>query len=436
MPPPKRPSVPRTVSFGKRHASFDTPREVPLPSPSSAVTRPPATDGHGPVFDEDDHDWELVSPATSKLHKAKHKQPAPPTTQPAAPPSPPSAFATKPNKLKSNPSSILPYTRPYSLPESHSYHGRKPDATAHSPPTADRTSSASLPLPMQVPFTALPKLKQPSLPSPVYERTASEAALRPPLHSSSSSSSGSSGSLPSAPPSRSPSRSPVPDSDSASSLPKRGAAPMPPAEQTTSHGGVASYRPARTTYTPVPTAPPDDTTTAINRTPSIRTTASLPPPEPPVILPGAENEDESDAGPSAPPARGSNGATEPSRLSKSSSSRASGASYEPFLSHASPPVDSWIEVESTPAAYKLIVRLPGFKRDGITLATKKRRILHLVADSWDAEGGHFERRISFGYDADLALVRAEFDGELLIVVIPRKIPPGMPGSGSEPHAAR
>ncbi|KAJ7693359.1 hypothetical protein B0H17DRAFT_906799, partial [Mycena rosella] len=110
-----------------------------------------------------------------------------------------------------------------------------------------------------------------------------------------------------------------------------------------------------------------------------------------------------------------------SRASTSSGgTRSSGASYEPFLSHAPPPVDSWIEVETTPAEYRLIVRLPGFKRDGITLATKKRRILHVVADSWEEGGGHFERRISFGYDADLAQVRAEFDGELLRVIIPRR----------------
>lgn len=35
--------------------------------------------------------------------------------------------------------------------------------------------------------------------------------------------------------------------------------------------------------------------------------------------------------------------------------------------------------------------------------------------------GHFERRISFGYDADLALVRAEFDGEMLRVIVPRRM---------------
>ncbi|KAF8228876.1 hypothetical protein L208DRAFT_1289202, partial [Tricholoma matsutake] len=97
--------------------------------------------------------------------------------------------------------------------------------------------------------------------------------------------------------------------------------------------------------------------------------------------------------------------------------------YEPFLSHAPPPADSWIEVETTTGEYRLNVRLPGFRRDGITLATKRRRILHVVADSWENGGGHFERRISFGYDADLVQVRAEFDGEMLRVSIPRRLPP-------------
>jgi HSP20 family molecular chaperone IbpA len=36
--------------------------------------------------------------------------------------------------------------------------------------------------------------------------------------------------------------------------------------------------------------------------------------------------------------------------------------------------------------------------------------------------GHFERRISFGYDADLGRVRAEFDGEILRVFVPRRTP--------------
>lgn len=61
----------------------------------------------------------------------------------------------------------------------------------------------------------------------------------------------------------------------------------------------------------------------------------------------------------------------------------------PFLSRAPPPPDSWIEVETMRSEYKLTVRLPGFNRDGITLATKRMRILHVVADSWENSGGEF-----------------------------------------------
>ena len=44
----------------------------------------------------------------------------------------------------------------------------------------------------------------------------------------------------------------------------------------------------------------------------------------------------------------------------------------------------------------------------------------LLIDSFHGVVGHFERRISFGYDADLGQVRAEFDGEFLRVIVPRR----------------
>lgn len=126
---------------------------------------------------------------------------------------------------------------------------------------------------------------------------------------------------------------------------------------------------------------------------------SYPAPDPPTILPHPPNETASEGARNRAP-------------------------YEPFLSHAPPPEDSWIAVETSMTEYRLIVRLPGFRRDGITLATRRRRVLHVVADSWEPTGGgHFERRISFGYDADLGQVRAEFDGELLKIAIPRRLPP-------------
>ena len=45
------------------------------------------------------------------------------------------------------------------------------------------------------------------------------------------------------------------------------------------------------------------------------------------------------------------------------------------------------------------------------------------ADRLPLPTGHFERRISFGYDADLVQVRAEFDGEHLQVIVPRRVIP-------------
>ena len=65
----------------------------------------------------------------------------------------------------------------------------------------------------------------------------------------------------------------------------------------------------------------------------------LPPPAPPTIL-------------DPPPAR-------------SNSARSSRAPYEPFLSDAPPPPDSWIAVETSQAEYRLNVRLPGFRRDAM-----------------------------------------------------------------------
>lgn len=41
------------------------------------------------------------------------------------------------------------------------------------------------------------------------------------------------------------------------------------------------------------------------------------------------------------------------------------APYEPFLSHAPPPADAHIDVETTDQEYRLIVRLPGYKRDAM-----------------------------------------------------------------------
>ncbi|CAA7261753.1 unnamed protein product [Cyclocybe aegerita] len=132
-------------------------------------------------------------------------------------------------------------------------------------------------------------------------------------------------------------------------------------------------------------------------TPSIASSSSTAsaasfPLEPPVILP----EDDEDT-------------------SRPSCSRA-------FL-NSTPARDSTIEVHTLQHEYQLHVRLPGFTWDGITLATKRRRVLHVVADRWDNGGGHFERRVAFGVDADLSQVKAEFHSDLLRITVPRRLSP-------------
>lgn len=80
--------------------------------------------------------------------------------------------------------------------------------------------------------------------------------------------------------------------------------------------------------------------------------------------------------------------------------------------------------------------------DCITLATKSRRTLHIVADRWERENSaHFERKVTFGADADLAKIRAQFDGSMLRVTVSRRPAPSAGSSaqsftslGSDHHA--
>ncbi|KDN43110.1 hypothetical protein K437DRAFT_217587, partial [Tilletiaria anomala UBC 951] len=93
----------------------------------------------------------------------------------------------------------------------------------------------------------------------------------------------------------------------------------------------------------------------------------------------------------------------------------------PFLEARPAPPETNLEVETRAHAYVLKTKLPGFSLDCITLAAKHHRTLHIVADKWDAEsGGHFERRVTFGLDADMRKVKAQFDGEILLIQIPRR----------------
>ncbi|KAG8736046.1 hypothetical protein FRC10_009860 [Ceratobasidium sp. 414] len=109
--------------------------------------------------------------------------------------------------------------------------------------------------------------------------------------------------------------------------------------------------------------------------------------------------------------------------------------YEyPFLPHHAPRKPLEVRVEEVPpvdrvgvvgdgGSWAITVRLPGLHPDGITIGTRRGRVLVIVADNYndnDDGAGHFERRISFGYDADMANIRAEFNGDMLRVTVPRR----------------
>ena len=117
-------------------------------------------------------------------------------------------------------------------------------------------------------------------------------------------------------------------------------------------------------------------------------------------------------------------------LSTSTGSAASGSSGSParepeaVVAKKQPTV----EVNTAPSAYTLTIPLLSFHRDEITVSLRKHRVLHIVADKFltlsnvlhNAEDEHFEKRISFGYDADMRGVRADFSEGILRVVVPRR----------------
>ncbi|KAJ7596682.1 hypothetical protein C8J56DRAFT_918063 [Mycena floridula] len=247
---------------------------------------------------------------------------------------------------------ILPYPRPYSVPQYQPGAG-PPPLEKKDRPQIDRTSSSSLPIPSHIPYHALPQTRQ---------RALEDSDAAQPHGSGQSGPSGSS------------------SVSRASSL--RDPPKDYPLKQAVAEPAAA---------------------TAMNKS----STSSLAySPAPPTVLP-------------SPPLPASES---PMSLARSAHRH---APYNAFLSHAPAPPDSWIRVESTTETYRLNCRLPGFSRDGITLATKKRRILHIVADRYEGGGGHFERRIALGYDADFGRIRAEFDGEMLRISIPRRTPQGI-----------
>lgn len=81
-------------------------------------------------------------------------------------------------------------------------------------------------------------------------------------------------------------------------------------------------------------------------------------------------------------------------------------------------------ISTTPESYSVIMHMPGFSLDGITLTMKgsHRRTLLVLANKWGSDRWeHFERRIVFSPDALMSRIRARFENEQLIVQVPRKL---------------
>lgn len=394
------PSPSRRSSFSKRHSSFHSPSEVPLPSSpltcSSQSTGYPfpntASNTRAALLcSKGDDSSGLDHSSTGSLHLSASTQLQPIPHTPLRTASPDSSPDMKTSELSGSkqpetpdPSSatihhqfslhstgtqstpatpIFPFPRPYSLPDGH--------LSMQPTDWIDGSSTTSLLLPLQTPYNLLPRMDSSvtvASPTPSDSQSPPEASGRRPL--------------------------PVP--------PQTNVAPNDPQFKQSSLSNVPSSSQAGWSYAPIPSSPPppysrDQThPPALSRSSS--NSSSYPAPEAPVIL--------------TPP-------TQAERCGEDADRR---APYDSFLCHAPPP-DTWIAVETSPSEYRLVVRLPGFRRDGITISTRRRRILHVVADSWEPEGGHFERRVLFGYDADLAQVRAEFDGQILRIIVPRRVPP-------------
>jgi HSP20 family molecular chaperone IbpA len=88
-------------------------------------------------------------------------------------------------------------------------------------------------------------------------------------------------------------------------------------------------------------------------------------------------------------------------------------------------------VHSHPAKYRIELNMPLIDRDAVTISTRRAQTLHIAGDGWERGGGHFERKVRFGWDADLTRVSAEFEGDKLIVGVPRK-PSGLQGQVGTP----
>ena len=223
----------------------------------------------------------------------------------------------------SSPGPVFPFSRPYSLPHGHSdsYGAEEPiqSPKPNKPVWPDRTSSASLPLPMQTPYYMLPQVATSATLDEGQElgTSAGEAEVSRPR-------------LPRAP---SQMNGLVDGDAGSSSQPLARATPSPPP--------CAPRVPHRLDPSRGSTSYAESVPHPISRSDSAASSVcSYPAPEAPIILT-----------PPPPP---------------TGSGRTVQAPYEPFLCHNAVAEDRHsITVETSTSEYRLIINLPGFRRDAM-----------------------------------------------------------------------
>lgn len=411
----------------------------------NSISRKPIDDDFTPVFEEEDG-WTSVDNATKPRISGEYTKDTFWTSSQSSSNTPVAGIPSS--------SQILPFPRPYSVPHNNSSPGTftlstqaLKLSTKTAPQNTDRMSSASLPLPTQIPYYSLPKVGT-AVPEDSSERdgTATTRASdhvselskstmpemddsspiepgpyspRPtPTKADSSDSSHSSGSLASVSSNgqaRESDASPLTAAEEAPSDPSssQDAVPPPPSPSLLEHSHNRNSHPVN----PVQSSWRDSaaiqranryiatTNSTYGAATALRTSmpaviaSSVPPPEPPTVLPVPSpmstplirDQGSSSSSTCSTCASLETGATSPSSslhtcnsqdssvsrslsyppqmsrnpLGSSSRPATSEPPYAPFLSHAPPPADSWIEVETTPTEYRLNVKLPGFKRDGM-----------------------------------------------------------------------
>lgn len=347
----------RTTSFSKRHASFDTPREVPLPyMPSrthdvSLASSPPARPGPesesratdafpGYRHPLPDHRADGGAPGVpDALASPYHGALAQQQPQPAGSPTPHYMDATEDDAMSAPTSPGVagaivagsqqpPLNRSMSGPvhlSSRPFSSGEPSRIYSPTPVrpgqpADRSSTASLPLPMHTPYHTLPSMSGEA--GVIVEGEPTPMPMPP-----SNTAIPSSASFPQAGP----------------SVPRTLTVENTSTPSATSNANVVSSSGTMTTSrSPDWRRENSEMRQVVSSSPTSTQPTAVPRPltvphQPPIVH--------------APP---------PPVLREHVE-----AAHEPFLSQAPPPQDSYLAVETNPRQYRLTARLPGFRRDAM-----------------------------------------------------------------------